>query len=122
MKFDPDLAHGPRAPLPTPGVGAAASMEEISKLGHMLLRKVGFTLLPGEEKDACMIALDQAISYAKTLVARHDRNGPKVGNTELEDMQSTLRLAAKNPDQFKAFDVKGLKAAVDKLTQPEKKK
>ena len=122
MKFDPDLSCGPRAPDPTPGAGAWISIQEVRKLGHMLQRKLGFTLLAGDEKDACLLALDQALVYAETLIARHDRNGPKVGNTELEDMKATLRLAAKNPENFKGFDVKGLKAEVDRLMAVPKKK
>src|ERR1700722_4244615 len=103
MKFDPDLAVGPRAPQPTPGLACWNNIQEVRKIALMLQRKLKFTLLPGEETDSCLLAIDRAVSYAEILIARHDRNGPPVGNTELQDMQATLRLAAKNPDHFKAF-------------------
>lgn len=122
MKFNEDLAVGPRAPDPTPGLACWTNIEEVRKIGHMLQRKLKFLLIDGDEKDHCTLSLDSALMYAEALIRRQDRNGPKVGNTELEDMQAVLRLAAKNPDQFKMFDVKGLKAAVDKLNPAAKKK
>lgn len=121
MKLDPDYAHGPRAPDPTPGVGAWNTIQEVRRLGHMLERKLKLTLLPGEETDFVLLQLDMVVNQAEALVRRHDRNGPAVGNTELEDMQATLRLAAKNPEQFKMFDVKGLKAAVAEKLGVKKK-
>lgn len=113
-KSDSDYARGLRGPGPVPGRGAWANILEIRKCVLTLEKKLKITLLDCEEKDFCLVQLDQVGAYAEQIITRYDRNGPPEGHSDLGDMEATLRLAAKNPDQFKAFDVAGLKAAVAK--------
>ena len=66
--------------------------------------------LPNSSESVSIIdQLDTILSYTEVVIARHDRDGAPADQTELNDMEACLRLAAKHPEQFKAFDVAGLK-------------
>lgn len=112
MINDPDYARGVRAPGPIPGRGAWINVQAIRKAVLFLYKLANITLLESEAKTALLGQIDAVGAYAEVLVLRQDRSGPAEGSTDLSDMEATLRLAAKSPDQFKAFDLEGLKAKV----------
>ncbi len=91
-----------------------------------LENKLRVHLLDGDDKDHALHMLDAALCYAEALICRFDRNGPPEGLNDLGEMEATLRLALKNPGQFAAFDLEGLKAAIalakgEKPAAPKKK-
>ena len=118
MIDDPDYKRGVRGPGPVPGRGAWNSVKELRRLTLALEKFMRMALLDSDEKRACLTMIDQASCYAESVIQRYDRNGPVETQSELQDMEATLRLAAKYPDQFKAFDVEGMK----KATSAQKKK
>lgn len=120
MKSDPEYSRGVRGPGPIPGRGAWQTILAIRKDALILEKRLRLTLLDSPEKDACLLQLDQALSYAESLVTRFDRNGPPETQSDLADMEAILRFALKNPDHFAAFDLAGLKAAIAKQ-KPAKK-
>ncbi len=108
-KYDPDYARGARGPAPAIGRGAWQNILEVRKAALMLEKKLKAFLFDSEERDRCLLELDAVLVYAEGLIARYDRSGPPEVQTELGDMEATLRLASKFPEHFKAFDVDGLK-------------
>lgn len=109
MKNDPNRARGALAPGPSAHRGAWANIQDIRRAAMPLENKVRILLIDGEEKDHALLMFDAALCYIEAIINRYDRNGGPEGLTELGEMEATLSLARKNPDQFKAFDLEGLK-------------
>lgn len=108
-KYDSDYARGNRGPHPVPGRGAWLNILDIRKAGLMLEKKIEAILLESPEKEHCLRDLDRTLVFAESVVLRYDRNGPPESQSEIGDMEATLRLAIKYPDHFKSFDLEGLK-------------
>lgn len=122
MINDPDYSRGVRAPGPIPGRGAWLAVQTVRKLVLALDKFLRATLLESDAKTTILGQIDLVGAYAEALILRQDRNGPPEGSTELSDMEACLRLADKNPGQFKAFDLEGLrgKIAILKGQKPKK--
>lgn len=115
MKNDPNRARGAQAPGPSAHRGAWANIQDIRKAALPLENKIRILLVDGEEKDHALLMFDAALCYVEAIINRYDRNGGPEGLTDLGEMDATLSLARKNPEQFKAFDLEGLKRAAAKL-------
>lgn len=112
---DPDYSRGARQPGAFPGRAAWQNIQAIRSAALRLQKLLGTVLIDCEAKTHCLGQVDAAAAFAEILVLRFDRNGPPVDQTELNDMEATLRLAHRYPDHFKAFDVGGLKKQADAL-------
>lgn len=108
-KYDPDYARGARGPSSVIGRGAWLNILEIRKSVLTFENKVRSIVLDSDEKEHLLRMIDTAGTYAEGIIARYDRNGPPEVQSELGDMEATIRLAQQYPAHFKAFDVEGLK-------------
>jgi hypothetical protein len=112
MTDDPDYKRGFRGPGPVPGRGAWNSIKELRRLTLALDKFLRITLMDVPEREVVLGAVDQASCYAEVVILRYDRNGPPETQSELADMEATIRLAAKYPDQFKGTDIEAMKKLV----------
>jgi hypothetical protein len=106
---DPDYARGLRAPFPIPGRSGWANVQQIRRKVLELDKLLRALLMDSPAKTFLLGNLDSLGAHAEMLLLRFDRNGPPVDQSELNDMEATIRLAAKYPESFKAFDLDGLK-------------
>lgn len=115
MKNDPNKARGALAPGPCAARGAWSNILDIRRAALPLENKIRILLVDTEEKDHAVLMLDAALCYVEAIINRYDRNGGPEGLTDLGEMEATLSLARKNPEQFKMFDLEGLKKMAAKL-------
>lgn len=115
MKNDPNKARGAFAPGPCAARGAWANILDIRRAALPLENKIRVLMVDTEEKDHALLMFDAALCYVEAILNRYDRNGGPEGLTDLGEMEATLSLARKNPEQFKMFDLEGLKKMAAKL-------
>ena len=115
IKYDVESARGTRAPGEVPTNMAWVDVKRVRE-AFVALEKVITTVVPDcEERAHLLRQIDTAGIVSEALVVRHNRNGSLLGATPLGDMEATLRCAQRNPEQFKSFDVDGLRKAVAAL-------
>lgn len=110
-KYDPEFARGKRAPGPVPTRDAWQDVKRLRLVAQALDAALANVLPDAEESTTVRTNIDVNLAYAEALIHRYSRTGAPVDQSDLADMEATLRLAAKNPEQFKAFDVEGLRKA-----------
>lgn len=114
-KYDPDNSRGVRAPGPIPTRSAWTDIKRVRDAG-VRLEKLLQTLLPdGSEKEHILTNIDSLLCHAEAVIHRNDRVGIPEDQSELRDIEATLRLATSYPEQFKAFDVSGLRKRAELL-------
>jgi len=106
---DIDFLFGKRRPGPVPTKSARQDQERVNKVAEAFFK----TLLAACPKEQAAPVIERMAHDTLGLIAlipAHDRVGIPDGQSDLTDMEATIRLATKFPDQFKAFDLAGLKA------------
>jgi hypothetical protein len=114
-KYDPEYARGVRAPGAVPTRSAWLDVQALRKAALAYEKTLERILPEGMEINTVRANFDAVASYAEVVVMRYDRSGPPENQSDVADMEATLRMAAKNPEQFRAFDVDGLKKAAAAL-------
>lgn len=108
QESDIDFLFGKRRPGPVPTKSARQDQERVNKAADIFFK----TLLGACPKEQASPVIERMVHDTMGLVAlipAHDRVGIPEGQTDLTDMEATIRLATKFPEQFKAFDLAGLK-------------
>lgn len=108
-KYDPDNARGIRKPSHIPTKDAAEEIDRVQKAFLVLEKTVQAILCDAPEAASILDRLDEIGCRCECAIRRYNRVGVPVNWSELTDMDAVIRMADKNPTQFAAFDVAGLK-------------